>query len=121
MKQGMSVIQASSKIFHSALKSIQSKVEAVVNIKYEDDDVVEIVNGPATQGTKDKDAKKETSASTEKQEKKEVKETPITNEPAQETEEKVELEDKKEKPEAATKTQENELSTAENMDLDDKE
>lgn len=39
--------QASSKIFHSALKSIQSKVEAVVNIKYEDDDVVEIVNGTA--------------------------------------------------------------------------
>lgn len=39
--------QASSKIFHSALKSIQSKVEAVVNIKYEDDDVVEIVNGPS--------------------------------------------------------------------------
>ncbi|XP_063619389.1 cell division cycle and apoptosis regulator protein 1-like [Cydia splendana] len=40
-------LQASSKIFHSALKSIQSKVEAVVNIKYEDDDVVEIVNGPS--------------------------------------------------------------------------
>ncbi|KAL0832692.1 hypothetical protein ABMA28_000878 [Loxostege sticticalis] len=40
-------LTASSKIFHSALKSIQSKVEAVVNIKYEDDDVVEIVNGPS--------------------------------------------------------------------------
>ncbi|XP_039749582.1 cell division cycle and apoptosis regulator protein 1-like [Pararge aegeria] len=39
-------LTASSKIFHSALKSIQSKVEAVVNIKYEDDDVVEVFNGP---------------------------------------------------------------------------
>ncbi|OWR41328.1 hypothetical protein KGM_201249B, partial [Danaus plexippus plexippus] len=40
-------LTASSKIFHSALKSIQTKVEAVVNIKYEDDDVVEVVNGPS--------------------------------------------------------------------------
>lgn len=38
--------QTSSKIFHAALKSIQTKVEAVVNIKFEEDDVVEVVNGP---------------------------------------------------------------------------
>lgn len=43
----VTTLTASSKIFHSTLKSIQSKVEAVINIKYEDDDVIEIVNGPS--------------------------------------------------------------------------
>ncbi|CAK1546085.1 unnamed protein product [Leptosia nina] len=49
-------LMASSKIFHSALKSIKSKADAVVNIKYEDDDVVEVVNGP-TKEEKDSESK----------------------------------------------------------------
>ncbi|XP_047022062.1 cell division cycle and apoptosis regulator protein 1-like [Helicoverpa zea] len=106
-------LTASSKIFHSALKSIQSKVEAVVNIKYEDDDVVEIVNGPAQNA---KDVKKETSNA-----KQEKNETPATNETENETksEEKVDAEENKD--DAATKSQETEITVAENMDLDDKE
>lgn len=104
-------LTASSKIFHSALKSIQTKVEAVVNIKYEDDDVVEIVNGPSQNS---KDSKKETVS--EKQEKKET--TSTSNEPAPKTEEKTE---EVKKPTPSTKTQDSENSTAENMELDDKE
>lgn len=42
----IATLTASAKIFHSTLKTIQSKVDAVINIKYEDDDVIEIVNGP---------------------------------------------------------------------------
>lgn len=95
------------------MKSIQSKVEAVVNIKYEDDDVVEIVNGPAQNA---KDVKKETSNA-----KQEKNETPATNETENETksEEKVAAEENKD--DAATKSQETEITVAENMDLDDKE
>ncbi|KPI91379.1 Cell division cycle and apoptosis regulator protein 1 [Papilio xuthus] len=65
-KAKLTSLTASSKIFHSTLKSIQSKVEAVVNIKYDDDDdVVEIINGP----TKDD---KETKAEKSKSEVKDV-------------------------------------------------
>ncbi|KAJ0178834.1 hypothetical protein K1T71_005609 [Dendrolimus kikuchii] len=64
-------LTTSSKIFHSALKSIQAKVEAVVNIKYEDDDVVEVVNGPL-KNKKGKDPKKTEDITKTEQVKKEV-------------------------------------------------
>ncbi|XP_013190345.2 cell division cycle and apoptosis regulator protein 1 [Amyelois transitella] len=90
-------LTASSKIFHSALKSIQSKVEAVINIKFEDEDVVEVPNGPAKV--------KETKGKVEpKDEKPEVKE-----------------EDKKaeqSKKEQATEKESDNIAT-ENMDLDE--
>lgn len=70
--------------------------------------------------TKEKDTKKETMTSTEKHERKEVKESTATNELARKTECKVDDDDNKEKSEVDTKTQESEISTAENMDLDDK-
>lgn len=61
-----------------------------------------------------KDSKKETVS--EKQEKKET--TSTSNEPAPKTEEKTE---EVKKPAPSTKTQDSENSTAENMELDDKE
>ncbi|CAG9795191.1 unnamed protein product, partial [Diatraea saccharalis] len=102
--------QASSKIFHSTLKSIQSKVEAVVNIKYEDDDVVEIVNGPAKV---EKTMKKETVAE-EKPETKKVNEKEKLEEfkgKGSGSETKTEI----------TKDKECDITTSENMDIDDKE
>lgn len=70
--------------------------------------------------TKEKENKKETPTSNEKEEKKESKgSVTATVEPAQKTEEKVEV--KKDNPETDAKPEESEVSTAENMDLDDKE
>ncbi|XP_075971593.1 cell division cycle and apoptosis regulator protein 1-like [Anticarsia gemmatalis] len=107
-------LTASSKIFHSALKSIQSKVEAVVNIKYEDDDVVEIVNGPSQS-----EKTKETKATEERQD---VKDTSTDKDDTLNN-------DKKDKDGAETedltvsdvKEKESDITTAENMDLEDKE
>ncbi|CAB3238909.1 unnamed protein product [Arctia plantaginis] len=102
-------LTASSKIFHSALKSIQSKVEAVVNIKYEDDDVVEIVNGPA-QTDKSKEPKKVA----------EDNKNNVTNkdESSPKPEDKTETGDALD---SETKVKEGDIITDENMDLDDKE
>ncbi|XP_026755499.2 cell division cycle and apoptosis regulator protein 1-like [Galleria mellonella] len=108
-------LTASSKIFHSALKSIQSKVEAVVNIKYEDDDVIEIVNGP----TKEKEAKKETNE--EKKEKSEATES------TQKNEENIDSGETKRDSTEVTKehdtkeSKENDNIATENMEIDDKE
>ncbi|XP_061377681.1 cell division cycle and apoptosis regulator protein 1-like isoform X1 [Danaus plexippus] len=66
-------LTASSKIFHSALKSIQTKVEAVVNIKYEDDDVVEVVNGPSKEENVTKEDKSEPGTEERKENKSDVK------------------------------------------------
>ncbi|XP_045523505.1 cell division cycle and apoptosis regulator protein 1-like [Pieris brassicae] len=84
-------LMASSKIFHAALKSIKSKADAVVNIKYEDDDVVEVVNGPAKE--------EKESESKQKEVKVEIKE---------------EVKDKDVK-------KDKDIISTENMDLDDKE
>ncbi|XP_045447120.1 cell division cycle and apoptosis regulator protein 1-like [Melitaea cinxia] len=99
-------LTASSKIFHSALKSIQSKVEAVVNIKYEDDDVVEVVNGPSKV---EKDEKEKSEDKTE--DKSEEK----PSEPENINEDKVESAE-----ETPKDSKESDIIATENMDLDDK-
>ncbi|XP_028178137.1 cell division cycle and apoptosis regulator protein 1-like [Ostrinia furnacalis] len=95
-------LTASSKIFHSALKSIQSKVEAVVNIKYEDDDVVEIVNGPTKSDAETKKEKVDdkSDASKKEEDKSDCEEVTVTEE---------------------EKDKEGDDTTATGMDLDDKE
>lgn len=135
-------LTASSKIFHSALKSIQSKVEAVINIKYEDDDVVEVVNGPSTQQKEQKKSSEEKPESKELQksaeetpENKEAvinKDDPTTFEQLSDSED----ENKANKKEVsvvneqligcghdkeANEGKECDIITPENMDLDDKE
>ncbi|XP_073942945.1 cell division cycle and apoptosis regulator protein 1-like isoform X2 [Choristoneura fumiferana] len=110
-KARVTSLTASSKIFHSALKSIQSKVEAVVNIKYEDDDVVEIINGPSkVEKTPKKEETKEIKPEVEKTEDKPTEEidTPSSTDNSTKVEE-----DSKEK--------NTDIISSENMDIDDKE
>ncbi|XP_026322034.1 cell division cycle and apoptosis regulator protein 1-like isoform X2 [Hyposmocoma kahamanoa] len=108
-KARITSLMASSKIFHSALKSIQAKVEAVVNIKYEDDDCIEVVNGP----TKiEKDVKKEKKEADDNADVKEVIE--IGSDASTKTEVKEETSG-----EAVEK--ENDIISSENMEIDDKE
>ncbi|XP_041970435.1 cell division cycle and apoptosis regulator protein 1-like [Aricia agestis] len=97
-------LTASSKIFHSTLKNIQSKVEAVVNIKYEDDDVVEIVNGPTK---------------TEKETKEEKDVKPEVTEPVK-TPETTNGDNSEKDGDEDTKEKEKDNDASENMDLDDK-
>ncbi|XP_059052766.1 cell division cycle and apoptosis regulator protein 1-like [Achroia grisella] len=105
-------LTASSKIFHSALKSIQTKVEAVVNIKYEDDDVIEIVNGPV----KEKEAKKDVT---------EEKENPAGNDEDANIEgnEKIDCSETKKVNDDSQEVKESKENdnTAAEMDIDDKE
>ncbi|CAH0729369.1 unnamed protein product, partial [Brenthis ino] len=98
----ISSLTASSKIFHSALKSIQAKVEAVVNIKYEDDDVVEVVNGPSKTEKDEKDSKEDKTDTENKEKDDEDKSNVIKEEPSKEN-------------------KETDIIATENMDLDEKE
>ncbi|XP_064071334.1 cell division cycle and apoptosis regulator protein 1-like isoform X1 [Vanessa tameamea] len=98
-------LTASSKIFHSALKSIQSKVEAVVNIKYEDDDVVEVFNGPSKVEKEEND--------NDKLEEKPSEKSPETDSNNTEGN----SDSKEEKPKDSKET---DIIGTENMDLDDK-
>ncbi|CAK1598726.1 unnamed protein product [Parnassius mnemosyne] len=99
-KARVTSLMASSKIFHSTLKSIQTKVEAVVNIKYDDDDVVEVVNGPTKEEKETKIEKEKTETEKDKDCKKSL-------------DSKVDEGNNKEK--------EKDIITAENMEIDDKE
>ncbi|XP_068631122.1 cell division cycle and apoptosis regulator protein 1-like [Battus philenor] len=100
-KARVTSLTASSKIFHSTLKSIQAKVEAVVNIKYDDDDVVEVVNGPS-KDNRETDIEKEERKSLDKVNDKEGK-------------------NESDNFDEADKEKETDIITTENMDLDDKE
>ncbi|CAH2071421.1 unnamed protein product, partial [Iphiclides podalirius] len=100
-KARVTSLMASSKIFHSTLKSIQAKVEAVVNIKYDDDDVVEVVNGPVKE-EKDTNVEKEKVDTVDKE--------------ATEGKQSIDKFN-----EADIKDKENDITTMENMEIDDKE
>ncbi|XP_013138859.1 PREDICTED: cell division cycle and apoptosis regulator protein 1-like [Papilio polytes] len=104
-KARLTSLTASSKIFHSTLKSIQNKVEAVVNIKYDDDDdVVEIINGPSKE---EKETKAEKKSEVEKE--KDVKSTDKSD---------VKVDDKVQ--ESVDKDKETEITSV-YMDIDDRE